>query len=76
MFIEQLLDYKYKLYEKNYYNGWNWTYRFISHKKFAHKKMKCKVTNHIVKPFMSFGKMPLANGFLKKEDFVVLNSIE
>ena len=31
--------------------------------------MKCKVTNKIIKPFMSFGKMPLANGFLKKEDF-------
>ena len=31
--------------------------------------MKCKVTNKTIKPFMSFGKMPLANGFLKKEDF-------
>ena len=31
--------------------------------------MKCKVTNKVIKPFMSFGKMPLANGFLKKEDF-------
>jgi len=31
--------------------------------------MKCKITNKIIKPFMSFGKMPLANGFLKKEDF-------
>ena len=31
--------------------------------------MKCKVTNKIIKPFMSFGKMPLADGFLKKEDF-------
>ena len=31
--------------------------------------MKCKVTNKIIKPFMSFGKMPLANGFIKKKDF-------
>ena len=31
--------------------------------------MKCKVTNKIIKPIMSFGKMPLANGFLKKKDF-------
>ena len=31
--------------------------------------MKCKVTNKTIKPFMSFGKMPLANGFLKKENF-------
>ena len=31
--------------------------------------MKCKVTNKTIKPFMSFGEMPLANGFLKKEDF-------
>ena len=29
--------------------------------------MKCKVTNKNIKPFMSFGQMPLANGFLKKE---------
>ena len=26
--------------------------------------MKCKVTNKTIKPFMSFGQMPLANGFL------------
>ena len=31
--------------------------------------MKCKITNEQIKPFMSFGKMPAANGFLKKEDF-------
>ena len=31
--------------------------------------MKCKVTNKKITPFMSFGKMPIANGFLKKEDF-------
>ncbi len=31
--------------------------------------MRCKVTNKIIKPFMSFGQMPLANGFLKKENF-------
>ena len=31
--------------------------------------MKCKVSNKIIKPFMSFGKMLLSNGFLKKEDF-------
>ena len=31
--------------------------------------MKCKVTNKVIKPFMSFGKMPMANGFLKKENF-------
>ena len=31
--------------------------------------MKCKVTNKEIKPFMTFGKMPIANGFLKKKDF-------
>ena len=28
--------------------------------------MKCKITNKNIKPFMSFGKMPIANGFIKK----------
>ena len=31
--------------------------------------MKCKLTNKEIKPFMSFGKMPLANGFLKENEF-------
>ena len=31
--------------------------------------MKCKITGEKISPFMSFGKMPLANGFLKKEEF-------
>jgi SAM-dependent methyltransferase len=31
--------------------------------------MKCKVTNNEIKPFMSFGKMPSANGFLEEKDF-------
>ncbi len=31
--------------------------------------MKCKITNKEIIPFMSFGKMPIANGFLKKENF-------
>ena len=31
--------------------------------------MICKVTKRKIKPFMSFGKMPIANGFLKKRDF-------
>ena len=31
--------------------------------------MKCKLTDNIIKPFMSFGKMPLANGFLNKVHF-------
>ena len=31
--------------------------------------MKCKITNREIQPFMSFGKMPIANGFLKKENF-------
>ena len=31
--------------------------------------MKCKITNKEIKPFMSFGKMPLANGFLNKNEF-------
>ena len=31
--------------------------------------MKCKLTNKTIKPFMSFGKMPLANGFLNKNEF-------
>lgn len=31
--------------------------------------MKCKITNEEIKPFMSFGKMPPANGFLEKKYF-------
>jgi len=31
--------------------------------------MKCKITNNTIIPFMSFGKMPLANGFLNKNEF-------
>ena len=31
--------------------------------------MKCKITNEKIEPFMSFGKMPAANGFLEKKDF-------
>ena len=31
--------------------------------------MKCKITKEEIKPFMSFGKMPAANGFLEKKDF-------
>ena len=31
--------------------------------------MKCKITSEKLSPFMSFGKMPSANGFLDKKDF-------
>ena len=31
--------------------------------------MKCKITDKKIIPFMSFGKMPLANGFLDKNQF-------
>ena len=31
--------------------------------------MKCKFSGEIIKPFMTFGRMPIANGFLKKENF-------
>ena len=31
--------------------------------------MISKLTNKEIKPFMTFGKMPIANGFLNKEDF-------
>ena len=31
--------------------------------------MKCKITNKPIKPFMSFGKMPIANGFIEKKNF-------
>ena len=31
--------------------------------------MKCKLTYKEIKPFMSFGKMPLANGFLEENEF-------
>ena len=31
--------------------------------------MKCKLTDKTIKPFMSFGKMPLANGFLNENEF-------
>ena len=32
--------------------------------------MKCKITNEEIKPFMSFGKMPPANGFSEKKEFL------
>ena len=31
--------------------------------------MKCKITGENIKPFMTFGKMPLANGFLNSNEF-------
>jgi methylation protein EvaC len=31
--------------------------------------MRCKVSNKKIKTIMSFGKMPMANGFLQKKDF-------
>ncbi len=31
--------------------------------------MKCKITNSKITPFMSFGRMPIANGFLRKNKF-------
>lgn len=31
--------------------------------------MKCKITNKIITPIMSFGKMPIANGFVEKKNF-------
>tara|TARA_Y100000590_G_scaffold462835_1_gene627982 strand:+ start:1168 stop:2364 length:1197 start_codon:yes stop_codon:yes gene_type:complete len=31
--------------------------------------MNCKITNSKITQFMTFGKMPIANGFLKKKDF-------
>ena len=31
--------------------------------------MKCKITGEKINPFMSFGQMPAANGFLEKKDF-------
>ena len=31
--------------------------------------MKCKVSGKKIKPFMSFGRMPMANGFLSQKDF-------
>jgi len=31
--------------------------------------MFCKITKKKIKPFMSFGKMPIANGFLKSKNF-------
>ena len=31
--------------------------------------MKCKLTDKDMKPFISFSKMPLTNGFLDKDEF-------
>ncbi len=31
--------------------------------------MKCKITNTPLEPFMSFGKMPIANGFIDEKNF-------
>jgi len=31
--------------------------------------MNCKITNKKMTPFMSFGKMPIANGFIEKKNF-------
>ena len=32
--------------------------------------MKCKITYKSITPFMSFGKMPIANGFIEKKNFL------
>ena len=32
--------------------------------------MKCKITNKPIDPFMTFGKMPIANGFIEKKNFL------
>ena len=31
--------------------------------------LNCRVCETIIQPFMSFGRMPIANGFLDPEDF-------
>ena len=31
--------------------------------------MNCKITDKKINPFMSFGKMPIANGFIERENF-------
>ena len=31
--------------------------------------MKCKITGNKINSFMTFGKMPIANGFVNKENF-------
>ena len=31
--------------------------------------MRCKITNKIINPFMNFGKMPIANGFIEEKNF-------
>ncbi len=31
--------------------------------------MKCKITNKPIQPFLNFGKMPIANGFIEKKNF-------
>ena len=31
--------------------------------------MKCKISNKPISPFMNFGKMPIANGFLRENQF-------
>ena len=31
--------------------------------------MICKISNEKIKTFMTFGQMPLANGFIEKKDF-------
>jgi methylation protein EvaC len=31
--------------------------------------MKCRICQHIIKPFMTYGRMPIANGFLMPEQF-------
>ena len=33
--------------------------------------LNCRVCETIIQPFMSFGKMPIANGFLDPEDFTM-----
>ena len=30
---------------------------------------KCFISDEIISPFMSFGQMPIANGFLSKDQF-------
>ena len=32
--------------------------------------MKCKIIDEKIEPFMTFGKMPLANGFIEKKPLI------
>ena len=47
----------------------NKTFKLLKIKFLQMEKYNCKITGKKIKKIINFGKMPIANGFLKKKGF-------